>query len=220
MPDASTRLHEIDTRIDQACALSGRKREHVTLVAVSKTRTASEIEELIEAGQRDFGESRVQEALEKWPPILARNPGVRLHHIGKLQSNKAADAAKLYDVIHSLDRNSLLGALAAISSDGGSARPSLFVQVNIGEEQQKGGCAIKEVPAFVAKVREAGLPLLGLMGIAPLGVQAAPYFALLAKLAQREGLQGLSMGMSGDFEDAIKLGATDIRVGTALFEKQ
>jgi len=172
---------------------------------------------LIEAGQRDFGENRVQEALGKWPALLARYPDIRLHEIGQLQSNKAAEAVKLFDVIHSIDRPSLLGALAKESGKAGRA-PSVYVQVNIGEEEQKGGCAIAEVGALVDAVRASPLPLSGLMAIPPLGVESAPYFALLAKLARRHDVAGLSIGMSGDFKAAVMLGATAVRVGTALFE--
>ena len=174
---------------------------------------------MIEAGQRDFGESRVQEALHKWPALLARNDGLRLHHIGRLQSNKATDAVRLYDTIHSVDRISLLDALAAEAAKAGRT-PSIYVQVNIGEEDQKGGCAIPDVPKLVAAARGSGLPLTGLMAIPPLGLEPAPYFALLAKLAEREGLTGLSMGMSADYKPAVMLGATAVRVGTALFEDE
>jgi len=191
----------------------------VTLIAVSKSRSAEEIEPLIAAGQRDFGESRVQEALDKWPALLARNESLRLHHIGRLQSNKAADAVRLYESIHSVDRTSLLDALAVESAKAGRA-PSIYVQVNIGDEPQKGGCAIADVAGLVAAARGSGLPLAGLMAIPPLGVEPAPYFALLAKLAEREDLSGLSMGMSADYRPAVMLGATAVRVGTALFEDE
>ena len=159
----------------------------------------------------------MQEALAKWPALLARYPDVRLHGIGRLQSNKAADAVKLFDVIHSFDRPSLLDALVN-EGDKSSRRPSVYVQVNIGEEEQKGGCAIGDVDGLVEAVRRSPLPLLGLMGIPPLGVEPAPYFALLAKVARRHGVNGLSMGMSSDFQAAVMLGATAVRVGTALFE--
>ncbi len=172
---------------------------------------------MIAAGQRDFGESRVQEALEKWPDLLARHPDVRLHCIGRLQSNKAAEAVKLFDVIHSVDRPSLLDALAK-EADKADRFPSVYVQVNIGEEEQKGGCAIADVGALVEAVRASPLPLAGLMAIPPLGVEPAPFFALLAKLAGEHGVDGLSMGMSGDFKSAVMLGATAVRIGTALFE--
>ena len=187
------------------------------LIAVSKGRTAEEIEPLIEAGQRDFGENRVQEALGKWPALLQRYPDVCLHEIGQLQSNKAAEAVKLFDVIHSVDRPSLLSALVKESDKAGRG-PSLYIQVNIGEEDQKGGCAISDVGAMVEAVRTSPLPLAGLMAIPPLGVEPAPYFALLAKLARRHDVNGLSIGMSGDFKAAVMLGATAVRIGTALFE--
>jgi hypothetical protein len=158
----------------------------------------------------------VQEALAKWPPLIERHPDIRLHGIGRIQSNKAADVAGLFSVIHSLDRRSLLDALAKEAGKAGKT-PSVYVQVNIGEEEQKGGCAIAEVGDLVAAVRASALPLAGLMCIPPLGVEPAPYFALLAKLAQQHEVAGLSMGMSGDYKAAVKLGATAVRVGTALF---
>lgn len=186
------------------------------LIAVSKGRAAEEIEPLIEAGQRDFGENRVQEALAKWPPLLARHPDIHLHAIGRLQSNKAADAVKLFGTIHSVDRDSLVHALVSEAAKAGRT-PSLYVQVNIGEEEQKGGCPIGEVGELVEAVRASPLPLAGLMAIPPLGVEPSPYFALLAKLARRHDVTGLSIGMSSDFEAAVMLGATAVRVGTALF---
>ena len=188
------------------------------MIAVSKGRTAEEIEPLIGAGQRDFGENRVQDALAKWPALLARHPDIRLHEIGQLQSNKAAEAVKLFDVIHSVDRPSLLSALVK-ESDRAGRTPSVYVQVNIGEEEQKGGCAIADVGAMVEAVRASSLPLAGLMAMPPLGVEPAPYFALLARLARRHDVTGLSMGMSGDFKAAVMLGATAVRIGTALFEE-
>ena len=191
----------------------------MTLIAVSKGRSADEIEALIEAGQREFGENRVQEALAKWPPLLARHPEIKLHAIGRLQSNKAAEAIKLFDSIHSVDRRSLLDALGKDAVKANRA-PAVYVQVNIGEEEQKGGCAIGEVGGLVEAVRSSPLRLTGLMAIPPLGVEPAPYFALLAKLARRHDVTGLSIGMSGDFEAAVMLGATAVRVGTALFEDE
>lgn len=213
---AADRLHAVRDAIAKAARVAGREPDSVQLVAVSKTRSAQEIEPLIVAGQRDFGESRVQEALEKWPPLLDRHPGLRLHGIGRLQSNKAADAVRLFDVIHALDRRSLLDALVA---EAAKARrfPAVYVQVNIGKEEQKGGCAIEEVGPLVEAVRASSLPLAGLMAIPPLDVEAAPYFALLAKIARRHDVTGLSMGMSGDFATAVTLGATAVRVGRALF---
>jgi pyridoxal phosphate enzyme (YggS family) len=189
----------------------------VALVAVSKGRPADEIAPLIEAGQRDFGENRVQEALAKWPAMLASHPDIRLHAIGRLQSNKAADAVRLFAVIHSLDRRSLLDALVGEAVKAGRF-PAVYVQVNIGNEQQKGGCAIGEVGALLGAVRASPLPLAGLMCIPPLGLEPAPFFALLAKFARDHGVAGLSMGMSADFKEAVMLGATVVRVGTALFE--
>jgi pyridoxal phosphate enzyme (YggS family) len=217
MSNAADRRQSILADIAAAAKLARREPEDIALIAVSKTRTAVEIEPLIDAGQRDFGESRVQEALAKWPPLLAAHPGVTLHAIGRLQSNKAADAVRLFDVIHSLDRLSLLEALSR-EADKQARRPSVYVQVNIGEEAQKGGCAIGAVGEMVAEVRASPLPLAGLMAIPPLDVEPAPYFALLAKLARRHGVTGLSMGMSADYKTAVMLGATAVRVGTALFE--
>ena len=203
--------------IATAARLARRDPAEVALIAVSKMRSAAEVEELIAAGQRDFGESRVQEALAKWPPLRAVHRGLRLHCVGRLQSNKAADAVQLFDVIHSLDRLSLLKALAT-EADRAGRFPAVYVQVNIGEEEQKGGCALGEVGALVAAVRESSVPLAGLMAIPPLGPEPAPYFALLAKLARQHGVTGLSMGMSSDYRAAVMLGATAVRVGTALFE--
>jgi pyridoxal phosphate enzyme (YggS family) len=214
---AAERHRKILDEIAGAAKLARRDAADVQLIAVSKTRTAEEIEALIEAGQRDFGESRVQEALSKWPSILARHTDVRLHCIGRLQSNKAAEAVKLFDAIHSVDRTSLLDSLSREAEKEGR-RPAVYVQVNIGEEQQKGGCTISEVAALIAAVRASPLPLAGLMAIPPLGVEPAPYFALLAKLARENAVEGLSMGMSGDYKAAVMLGATAVRVGTALFE--
>ncbi len=203
--------------IAAAAKVARRDPGDVQLIAVSKTRSVEAIDELIAAGQTDFGESRVQEALEKWPPLLAGAPDVRLHCIGRLQSNKAGEAVKLFDVIHSVDRQSLLDALIR-ESEKVSRAPAVYVQVNIGDEEQKGGCAIGDVGALVASVRESVLPLAGLMAIPPVGVEAAPFFALLAKIATEHGVDGLSMGMSGDFKSAVMLGATAVRIGTALFE--
>ena len=211
------RRQSILDRIAAAAKLTGRDPANVQLIAVSKTRDADQIGDLIAAGQRDFGESRVQEALEKWPPLLARYPDVHLHCIGRLQSNKAAEAVKLFSVIHSIDRASLLDALVR-EAEKARRFPAVYVQVNIGEEEQKGGCAIAEVGTLVGSVRESPLPLAGLMAIPPLGIEPSPYFALLAKIAGEHGVSGLSMGMSGDFGPAVMLGATAVRIGTALFE--
>ena len=172
---------------------------------------------MIATGQREFGESRVQEALGKWPALLAHYPDVRLHGIGRLQSNKAPEAVKLFDTIHSIDRASLLDALIGEAVKANRS-PSVYIQVNIGEEAQKGGCAIGEVGELVAAVRKSPLALAGLMAIPPLNLEPAPFFALLAELARRHGVTGLSMGMSNDFKAAVMVGATAVRVGTALFE--
>ena len=214
---ASDRRQRILTAIARAAEIARRDPAEVQLIAVSKGRSAEAIEELIEAGQRDFGESRVQEALAKWPPLIQRYPKIRLHGIGRLQSNKAAEAVNLFGTIHSLDRHSLLDALANEVAKGDRV-PNVYVQVNIGEEEQKGGCAIPETGDLVAAVRASPLPLSGLMAIPPLGVEPAPYFALLAKLARRHDVAGLSIGMSADFQSAIMVGASAVRVGTALFE--
>jgi pyridoxal phosphate enzyme (YggS family) len=219
MSIAADRREKILENIAAAAKLAGRDPAEVRLIAVSKTRTAEEIEALIDAGQRDFGESRVQEALEKWPPLLARHPDVRLHAIGRLQSNKAGEAVRLFDVIHSLDRRSLLEAVVK-EAERAQRFPGVYVQVNIGEEEQKGGCAIGDVGELVGAVRASPLPLAGLMCIPPLGLEAAPYFALLQKLGRRHDVMTLSMGMSADYRQAVMLGATAVRVGTALFEDE
>ncbi len=215
MDDAEQRLSEVRARITKAAGLAGRDAEAVTLIAVSKTKSAAEIAPLIAAGQRVFGENRVQEAQGKWPEMQASVAGLELHLVGQLQSNKADDAVKMFDWIHSVDRSSLITALARAQDKVGK-RPRCFIQVNIGDEPQKGGCAVSELPALLAEAR-AALDVAGLMAVPPDGVEAAPYFALLAKLAADHGLANLSMGMSGDYETAVMLGATHVRVGTALF---
>lgn len=217
MTSAATRLAAILEGIAAAANLARREPAEVTLVAVSKTRSAEEIEALIDAGQRDFGESRVQETLGKWPEIRSRHAQIRLHGIGRLQSNKAAEAVALFDTIHSLDRSSLLDALVA-AGEKAERFPEVFVQVAIGDEEQKGGVALADLPQFLETVRSSPLPLVGLMAIPPLGVEPSPYFALLAKLGARHGLARLSMGMSGDYRAAVMLGATEVRIGSALFE--
>jgi pyridoxal phosphate enzyme (YggS family) len=217
MSSAADRRQHVLDGIARAATLAQRDPADVQLIAVSKGRSADQIEELIAAGQRDFGENRVQDALAKWPALLARFPDVRLHGIGRLQSNKASDAVKLFETIHSLDRVSLLDALVR-EAEKAQRFLSIYVQVNIGEEEQKGGCAINEVGALVDAVRASPLPLAGLMAIPPLGVEPAPYFALLAKIARRHDVSGLSIGMSSDFKAAVMLDATVVRVGTALFE--
>jgi pyridoxal phosphate enzyme (YggS family) len=214
MNDARQRLKEVSDRIARAARLAGREPGDVTLIAVSKTQPAEAIEALIQAGQRDFGENRVQEAQAKWPALRALYPDVRLHLIGQLQSNKAEEAVELFDAIHSVDRPSLVAALDKAMVKSGR-RPDCFVQVNVGDEAQKGGCAPAELPALLAEAQ--ALPIAGLMCIPPAEVEPAPYFALLAKLARRHGVIGLSMGMSADYESAVMIGASHVRVGTALF---
>jgi PLP dependent protein len=215
--NAANRLDRILERIGRAAELARRDPAEVQLIAVSKGRPAEEIELLIEAGQLDFGENRVQEALAKWPPLLAQHPQIRLHGIGRLQSNKAAEAVKLFDTIHSLDRRGLLDALVTQSEKIGREL-EVYVQVNIGEEEQKGGCPISEIGELATAVRQSNLRLAGLMAIPPLGLEPAPFFALLAEVGRRHDVEGLSIGMSADFEIAVMLGATAVRVGTALFE--
>ncbi len=188
----------------------------MTLIAVSKTHPTDAIVPLLDARIRDFGENRVQETAAKWPALRERWPDVTLHLVGQLQSNKAADAVRLFDVIHSVDRSSLVTALAR-AQDATGHRPACFVQVDIGAEAQKAGCAILDLPAMMHEARGAGLDVVGLMCVPPAGLESAPYFALLAKLAREEGVAGLSMGMSGDYETAVAIGATHVRVGTALF---
>ena len=217
MSNAAQRRILILDEIAKAAALAKRDPADVTLIAVTKGRSVEEIEPLIAAGQRDFGESRVQEALAKWPPLLAQKPDLKLHGIGRLQSNKAAGAVQLFNVIHSLDRPSLLEALTK-EAENAQRFPRVYVQVNIGDEEQKGGCPIGEAGDLIAAVRASPLPFAGLMAIPPLGSEPAPYFALLAELARRHDVTGLSMGMSNDFKAAVMLGATAVRVGTALFE--
>ncbi len=216
MESAAALLARVEDRIAHTCRIAGRDRDEVTLVAVSKTQPADAIVPLIEAGQRTFGENRVQEAQTKWPELRERHPHVRLHLVGQLQSNKAEEAVALFDAIHSLDRPSLASALAK-AMDKAQRRVPCFVQVNIGAEEQKGGCATADLPALLDQARTADIPLAGLMCVPPLGIEPAPFFALLDKLARDHGLEGRSMGMSGDFETAIMLGATHVRVGTALF---
>jgi pyridoxal phosphate enzyme (YggS family) len=213
---ANPPLEDIRGKIEKAARIANRKPSDIALIAVSKTRSSDEIRPLLEDGHRVFGENRVQEAMEKWPALKAEYPDIELHMIGQLQSNKAGEAVALFDYIHSLDRPSLIKALAREMDRQGRHIPC-FLQVNIGEESQKGGCDIKTVPELLAQARTAGITVAGLMAVPPDNANPVPYFALLAKLARDNGLDQLSMGMSGDFEKAIKLGATYIRVGTALF---
>jgi pyridoxal phosphate enzyme (YggS family) len=203
--------------IARACRDAGRDPAGVTLVAVSKTFNAEAIEPVIAAGQRLFGENRVQEAKAKWPPLISRHPGVELHLVGSLQSNKAREAVALFDAIHSLDRASLAEALAKeIASQ--ARRPLLFVEINTGAEPQKAGVAPQDADAFILACRDRyGLNISGLMCIPPADEAPAPHFALTAKIARRNGLASLSMGMSADFPTAIAFGATHVRVGTAIF---
>ena len=210
-------IEAVRAELGRACRDAGRETDGVTLVAVSKTFGANAVEPVITAGQRIFGENRVQEAKAKWPPLLSRYGGLELHLVGPLQSNKAKEAVALFDAIHSVDRDSLAAALAKEIARQGR-RPLLFAEVNIGAEPQKAGVAPQEIDAFLAACRERhGLEISGLMCIPPEGEAAAPYFALTAKIAGRNGLKLLSMGMSADFPTAIAFGATHIRVGTAIF---
>ncbi|WP_294195658.1 YggS family pyridoxal phosphate-dependent enzyme [uncultured Sphingomonas sp.] len=210
------RLAAIHARIASAARTARRDPADVTLIAVSKTQPVEAIRPLLALGHRDFGENRVQEAQDKWPVLREKFPDARLHLVGQLQSNKAADAVAIADAIHSVDRSSLVTALAR-AMDAADRRPALFVQVNIGEEPQKGGCAIADLPALLAEARAADLPVGGLMCVPPAAVEPAPYFALLARIARDAGLPALSMGMSDDVEQAVTLGATHVRVGSALF---
>jgi pyridoxal phosphate enzyme (YggS family) len=216
MSDPATRLAAVHDRIARAAKVARRDSAEIALIAVSKTHGPDAIVPLIEAGQRRFGENRVQEAEGKWPGLRARWPDVELHLVGQLQSNKAEPAVALFDAIHSVDRSSLVQALARAIDKAGRA-PQMFVQVNIGDEPQKGGVAVASLPALLGEARSAGLAIAGLMCVPPAAVEAAPYFALAAKLARDNGLARLSMGMSDDFETAVTLGATHVRVGSALF---
>ena len=216
MEMADTPLALVRNSIAQVCKRARREPDDVTLVAVSKRHPASAIEPLLRQGQRDFGENRLQEAQEKWPALREDYPDARLHLVGQLQSNKADDAAALFDVIHSLDRPSLVKALAKAFDKTGRRVPC-FVQVDVGDEPQKGGCPVTELPDLLLQARDADIPLAGLMCLPPADIEPAAFFAFLDKLARDHGLDGRSMGMSGDFETAIMLGATHVRVGTALF---
>ncbi|ASP28830.1 YggS family pyridoxal phosphate-dependent enzyme [Qipengyuania flava] len=216
MEKAQTPLQDVQANIAKSCAIARREPEDVTLIAVSKMHPAEAIEPLLREGQRHFGENRVQEAQGKWPALRETHPAVQLHLIGQLQSNKAEDAVALFDAIHSLDRSNLVKALAK-AMDKRDRRVPCFVQVDVGEEDQKGGCPVAELPALLEQARDADIPVAGLMCIPPFGIEAAPFFAFLDKLARDHGLDGRSMGMSGDYETAVRLGATHVRVGTALF---
>ncbi len=210
------RLQAVRETIARAAKKAGRGADDVTLIAISKMHDADAVRPVLAAGQRVFGENRVQEAQAKWPRLCEETPDIELHLVGQLQSNKVDDAVALFDAIHSVDRNSLVKALAK-AFDKTNRRPALYVQVNIGEEEQKGGCALAELPDLLERAGAAGLDFAGLMCVPPLDTEPAPYFALLAKLAKRHNIPALSMGMSGDYETAILCGATHVRVGTALF---
>jgi len=216
-PHLPNGLATVEQEIARACKEARRDRASVTLIAVSKTFDANAVAPVIEVGQRVFGENRVQEAKAKWPGLMSAYPGIALHLIGPLQSNKAKEAVALFDAIHSVDRPSICEALAK-EIDSQKRRPQLFVQLNTGEEPQKAGVAPAEADAFIASCRDKyGLQISGLMCIPPANDAPAPHFALTAKIAARNGLANLSMGMSADFTVAIQFGATHVRVGSAIF---
>jgi len=209
-------LSDIKTRISAAEAKAGRAPGAAQLIAVSKVQPLDRVEAVLTEGHRIFGENRVQEAAGKWPDFKAQFDGIELHLLGPLQSNKARQAVELFDTIHALDREKLARKLADLAQERGTC-PQIFIQVNTGAEPQKAGVLPAETDAFVATCRAMDLPLAGLMTIPPADEEPSLHFALLAKLAARNGLAGLSMGMSGDFESAIALGATHVRVGSAIF---
>ena len=209
-------LSEIKSRIAKAEKDAGRAPGSTELIAVSKLQPNERVESVLEEGHHLFGENRVQEAAGKWPDFRARFPGTKVHLIGPLQTNKARQAMELFDAIHTIDRPKLARTIARLADELGHC-PELFIQVNTGEEEQKAGVLPGEADAFIAETRALGLPLSGLMCIPPVDEEPSLHFALLAKIAARNGLEGLSMGMSGDFERAIALGATHIRVGSAIF---
>ena len=209
-------LEEIKSRVASAEQDAGRPVGSVTLIAVSKVQPDERVEQVLEQGHRVFGENRVQEAAGKWPDFAGRFSGVDLHLIGPLQTNKARQAMELFNAIHSVDRPKLANSLARLAQEMGAC-PDLFIQVNTGEEAQKAGVLPSDTDAFVAECLSLDLPVKGLMCIPPVDEEAALHFSLLAKLAERSGLKGLSMGMSSDFEKAIRFGATHIRVGSAIF---
>jgi PLP dependent protein len=216
-PHSPNALRDVEREIARACTDAGRARSSVTLVAVSKTFAAAAIAPVIESGQRVFGENRVQEAKAKWPALITAYPDIVLHLIGPLQSNKAKEAVALFHAIHSVDRPSICQALAK-EIEAQKKHPELFVQINTGEEPQKAGVAPGEADAFIRSCRETyGLTISGLMCIPPVDEAPGPHFALTAKIAARNGLAGLSMGMSADFATAIQFGATHVRVGSAIF---
>ena len=209
-------LTDIQSRIAAAATAAGRMPDTVSLIAVSKVQPPDRVEAVLAAGQRVFGENRVQEAAGRWPAFQARFDGIMLHLIGPLQTNKARQAVEMFDMIHTLDRPKLATTLARLADERGQS-PDLFIQVNTGAEPQKAGVLPDATDGFVAEVRALGLPLVGLMCIPPAEDDPAPHFAMLADMAARNGLAGLSMGMSGDFEAAIAHGATHVRVGSAIF---
>ncbi|MDD9706584.1 YggS family pyridoxal phosphate-dependent enzyme [Seohaeicola sp. SP36] len=209
-------LSEIKARVAKACASAGRSVDDVTLIAVSKVQPNERVAAVLDEGHRVFGENRVQEAAGKWPEFRTRYDGIELHLIGPLQTNKARQAMELFQVIHSVDRPKVAQTIARLAQEMGHC-PDIFLQINTGEEPQKAGVMPAEADAFVAEARALDLPLRGLMCIPPVEEEPSLHFALLAKIAERNGLMGLSMGMSGDFESAIALGATHIRVGSAIF---
>ncbi|MEM6741575.1 MAG: YggS family pyridoxal phosphate-dependent enzyme [Pseudomonadota bacterium] len=209
-------LHDIKERIAKAEGSAGRAAGSVALIAISKVQPLERVEAVLQAGHRVYGENRVQEAQGKWPAFKEKYPGTELHLVGPLQTNKARAAMDLFDVIHSVDRPKLATTLARLAQEIGQC-PPLFIQVNTGEEPQKAGILPSDADAFVAEARGLDLPLQGLMCIPPIAEEPSLHFALLAKIAERNGLEGLSMGMSGDFESAIAQGATHVRVGSAIF---
>ncbi len=209
-------LTDIQTRIDTAAEGAGRAPGSVTLIAVSKRQPDDRVQAVLEQGHRVFGENQVQEASRKWPGFRDRFDDIQLHLIGPLQTNKARQAMELFDAIHSLDRPKLAGTLARLTQERGNC-PDLFVQVNTGEEPQKAGVLPADADAFIAEARALDLPVQGLMCIPPVDEEPSLHFALLARIAERNGLAGLSMGMSSDFETAVALGATHVRVGSAIF---
>ncbi|KNX40455.1 hypothetical protein ROTO_30110 [Roseovarius tolerans] len=209
-------LQEIEARLRNAADDAGRAPESVDLIAVSKVQPNERVEAVLRDGHRIFGENRVQEAAGKWPDFREQFEGISLHLIGPLQTNKARQAMDLFQAIHTVDRPKLANTLARLAQEIGAC-PDLFIQVNTGEEPQKAGILPADTDAFVAECRTLDLPLRGLMCIPPVDEEPSLHFALLAKMAARNGLAGLSMGMSGDFEQAIALGATHVRVGSAIF---
>ncbi len=209
-------LHDIAARIQKAESAAGRPEGSVKLIAVSKVQPNERVRSVLDEGHRCFGENRVQEAAGKWPDFMQDYSDIDLHLIGPLQTNKARHAIELFSTIHSVDRPKLAKTLARLAQEVGTC-PDLFIQVNTGEEEQKAGILPAEADAFIAECRALDLPIMGLMCIPPVEEEPALHFALLAKIAERNGLAGLSMGMSSDFEKAIALGATHVRVGSAIF---